>query len=149
MVLVKVPEGPFIFGSCAADPLAENNDLKQDSEDLQEFWISQTEITNAQYSRCVKAGKCSEHDIPGLYSPELANRPVVNVYWDGATEYAEWVDGLLPTEKEWEKACRGTDARIYPWGNDPPTGKLLNYNNDRSSAMDVGSFRDGASVYGL
>jgi formylglycine-generating enzyme required for sulfatase activity len=95
----------------------------------------------------------------------LDNYPVVQVSWNDAEAYCNWVapDAVLPTEAEWEFAARGTDGRIYPWGNQPPTEKLANsadtnldaiwtdkYINDGYKfTAPVGSFPDGASPFGL
>ena len=69
--------------------------------------------------------------------------------WDYANEYARWTGGRLPTEAEWEKACRGTDARIYPWGNEAPTDERLKYGQILGITENVGSYPKGASPYGL
>ena len=90
--------------------------------------------------------------LNGRYDkPQFARQPVTDVDWDQANSYARWVGGRLPTEAEWEKACRGTDARIYPWGSQPPPSpELLNFaDSGLGSVTDVGSYPDGASPYGL
>ena len=81
---------------------------------IEGFWISRTEVTNAQCARCVKAGVCATSNNPDWSRPEFADRPVTDVSWYNANAYARWAGGRLPTEAEWQKTCRGTDARIYP-----------------------------------
>jgi len=80
---------------------------------------------------------------------QFADQPVTGVTWSQAQAYAAWVGGRLPTEAQWEKACRGTDGRTYPWGNQNPTPDLLNY---RGTGLDtwssVGSYPSGASPFG-
>ena len=75
--------------------------------------------------------------------------PVTHVDWQQASQYAAWKGGRLPTEAEWGKACRGTDARIYPWGDEAPTETLLNFYSNEGMVTDVGTYADGQSPYGL
>ena len=87
---------------------------------LDAFWIDRTEVTNAQYRACVEAGACREPECWDDDDANAPNQPVVCLLRADAQDYAAWVGGRLPTEAEWEKAARGTDGRIYPWGNSPP-----------------------------
>src|SRR5262249_48890022 len=101
---------------------------------------------NAQYKRCVDAGVCAPPSNR-LWNKELhAKRPVTVVDWRQAKIYAEWVGGRLPTEAEWEKACRNTDSRIYPWGNEAPTVERLNYaESGLEKVIDVGIYPQGVN----
>lgn len=137
------------MGSGDADAAATNAEKPQHQVYVDGFWISRTQVTNAQYDGCVKAGVCAAPGTEGFNRAEFANRPVTNVSWHNASQYARWVDGRLPTEAEWEKACRGTDVRIYPWGNKAPTDELANLGKPGGTVKDVGNYPKGASPYGL
>lgn len=118
--MIRIPAGDFLYGE------------KKENRYLPEFWIDKTPVTNADYAKFVtesgyKAPKhwhgLSPKHWRGLMSKTLtepdkiANHPVVNVSWHDALAYAEWATCQLPTEEQWEKAARGVDGRIYPWGN--------------------------------
>jgi formylglycine-generating enzyme required for sulfatase activity len=147
--MVYVPAGEFLMGSTDDDPDASDYEKPQHTVYLDAFWIDKTEVTNAQYRKCVEAGACEE---PPYWNDDTYNapsQPVVGVSWDGAQVYAAWVGGRLPTEAEWEKAARGTDGRIYPWGNSAPDCNKANYEGCADHPLAVGSHPDGASPYGV
>ena len=83
------------------------------------YWIGRTEVTNAQYLRFVKATghRAPDHWKGGQVPSGLGSFPVVLVHWQDAQAYSQWAGGRLPTELEWEKAARGTDGRVFPWGS--------------------------------
>ncbi len=77
------------------------------------------------------------------------NHPMVNVDWQDAAEYAKWASVSLPTEAQWEKATRGTDGRIYPWGNDRDASKCANsVGRALKRTKPIGSYPAGVSPYG-
>lgn len=158
MILVFVPEGEFTMGSDSDEGLGYTvypDEKPAHTVYLDAFWIDQTEMTNKKYQMCVDAGACGPPSAleslthPKYYgNPEFDNYPVVYVSWEQASAYCAWAKRRLPTEAEWEKAARGTDARIYPWGNEEPHKDLLNYNLNLPDVVEVGSYPNGASPYG-
>ena len=125
---VLIPQGAFIMGTDIepfyGTALVNSEHAKLDEAPmhvrfLEAFLIEQYPVTNAEYAAFVKA---TNHPPPvhwknGAFAPEDANLPVVRVSWHDSNTYAQWAGKRLPTEAEWEKACRGPDGRIYPWGN--------------------------------
>jgi formylglycine-generating enzyme required for sulfatase activity/serine/threonine protein kinase len=127
------------------------------------FYMDKTEVTNEMYKKCVEAKICTPPSSNLYYTnAEYANHPVTYVSWDKAKTYCEWRGARLPTEAEWEKAARGVDGRIYPWGN-IFAGDRANfcdkncYEPERDPNSDdgfretapVGSFPQGRSPYGI
>jgi formylglycine-generating enzyme required for sulfatase activity len=149
MTMVFVPAGQFIMGSDASDPEADPDEKPQHTLQLDAYWIDRTEVTNAMYRRCVEAGGCTAPMHSSHYSiTKYADHPIGGVTWFQAGEYCIWAGRRLPTEAEWEKAARGTDGRLYPWGNDAPDDKLLNFAGNMGDTSAVGSYPVGASPYG-
>jgi serine/threonine-protein kinase len=156
MVLVYVPEGEFLMGSADSDMMANSDEKPQHRVSLDAYWIDRTEVTNAMYTLCVQAEACqppndnSSNAHTNYYgNTQYANFPVIYVDWNDAKTYCEWSGRRLPTEAEWEKAARGMDGRIFPWGNDSPSSNLLNYNEYIDDTTAVGSYSSGASPYGV
>jgi formylglycine-generating enzyme required for sulfatase activity len=144
--LVYIPASEFVMGNGGFD--APVRAVAVDS-----FWMYQTKVTNRMYAQCVAVGACSapnqELGGPVYSNPEYANHPVVGVSWDQSQAYCGWTQGQLPTEAQWEKAARGVDGGIYPWGNDEPACDLLNLSYCLGRTSEVDAFVGGASPYGL
>ena len=151
MTMVYVPAGKFLMGSTDDDQLADNNEKPQHVVELDAFWIDQTEVTNAQYQQCVDAGQCEASGFADASDYNAANQPVVGVSWHQANDYATWVGGRLPTEAEWEYACRGQNGLIYPWGNDfdGSKGSFRGEDDGYDGTAPVGSFPQGESWVGV
>lgn len=119
-----IPTGEFIRGSDENDA----DERPKKKIHVSEFYIDIYEVTNDDFQKCLQAGKCKDclktgkcDFIGPRYGKPYMNpkQPIVGVSWYTAKEYCEFVGKRLPTEAEWEKAARGTDGDIYPWGNEP------------------------------
>ena len=124
--LVCVPAGEFLMGAADDDPLARDDEKPQHRVYLKAYWIDRTEVTNANFARCLAAGMCrpdvyetqAQTYIPYAVHPDYQNFPALLYETKAAADYCAWAGRRLPTEAEWEKAARGTDDRRYPWGNE-------------------------------
>lgn len=152
--MVLVPGGDYLAGPAGAD--ARGEPLAKAS--ARPFYIDKTEVTVAEYAACVSAGACAAPTVGDVCTPEEANwghpdrgqHPINCVSFAQAMTYCNWLGKRLPAKDEWEKAARGTDGRIYPWGDQPPTCKraVIAGCTDRRTAP-VGERPDGASPYGI
>lgn len=144
--LVYIPAGEFFMGTGVGD-------APKRTVTLDAFWIQQTEVTNSMYAQCVKVGSCTppaqEIGAPVYTNPEFASYPVVGVDWNQANAYCTWIQGRLPTEAEWEKAARGPEGNIYPWGNDGPACDVGNFSGCGGHTSSVTDHPDGKSPYGV
>lgn len=133
------------------------------------FYMDKYEVSNEAYRACVKEGACrppTSRDSrihPGYFEDtRYAGYPVIFVDWNMASTYCAWRGARLPTEAEWEKAARGPDGRLYPWGDSfgqmkvnfcdsrcPESWKLDSYFDGYVETALVDEFRSGASVYGI
>ncbi len=164
MVMVYVPEGDFVMGTPAG--AGGDDEGPEHNVTLDAFWIDRTEVTNAQYRVFVDATGHREPTTcqsgePTYDDGTKANHPVACVSWDDAQAYCAWAGGRLPTEAEWEKAARGTDGRIYPWGsafdgsrtnycdvNCAGDHKDTGFDDGYAQTAPVGSYPTGVSPYG-
>ena len=156
--LVRIPAGEFLMGSDKSkDEQAFADEQPQHRLHVSEFYIGKYPVTNAQYAAFVKATKrkVPQHWKNDKIPSGKDDHPVVYATWYGALAFCEWLSQetgenfRLPTEAEWEKAARGTDGRIYPWGNERPTAKLCNFGNSVGGTTPVGQHSpQGNSRYG-
>lgn len=155
---VEIPSGLFWMGTdLKVDPVAANSnwakqvELPQHQIFLPTYQISRYPVTNAQWGQFLTQtaypwpdqNKLWEHGLP----KGQENHPIVWVTWHDAIAFCQWAGVRLPTEAEWEKAARGTDKRLYPWGNEEPTSQLANYHNQVGQSTAVNAYPQGISCY--
>ncbi|HHT9146931.1 MAG TPA: formylglycine-generating enzyme family protein [Candidatus Wunengus sp. YC61] len=132
--MVLIPAGKFIFG----------NPGHKKEISLPAFMIDKYEVTNRQYAK---------FNLDHRYEPVMANFPVIMVSHYDAINHCDALDKRLPTEQEWEKAARGTDGRIYPWGNEFDVQAAVTNETDFEGhplqPLAVGAHKKGKSPYGV
>lgn len=159
--MILIPAGSFIYGidklkrdsllevlSNAILPIFDLEFTKQ-TKHLPSYYIDKFEVTNMQYAKFLDE---TDHPKPRYWSNRLYNQlrqPVVGVTWADAFAYAKWAGKRLPNEEEWEKAARGNDGRIWPWGNIPDGKKYNGKMEGNLTPIDVGSYPEGSSPYGV
>lgn len=160
--MVAIPAASYLMG---CDPMKDIvcyyvPEEKQHKVSISAFSIDKYEVTTQSYQECVNTGVCTMPSIGGLMhygNPESARFPINGVSWHQAVKYCQWKGKRLPTSAEWELAARGTDGRIYPWGNQDPSCEYTVMDRPGAGFMgcgsgdtlDVGSKPKGASPYGV
>ncbi|WP_372370849.1 formylglycine-generating enzyme family protein [Candidatus Uabimicrobium sp. HlEnr_7] len=143
--LALVPEGHFVFG---------NDSHKDESPEtkihLPAFYICKHEVTNAQYYDYIKHSKASapQHWERGVPNSLDLQKPVTGVSWNEAVNYCNWMGVRLPSEQEWEKAARGSQGFVYPWGNSFYKNHANTIEEGLKDTSTVARFSSGKSYYG-
>jgi len=151
--MVTIPEGEFIMGVDGTQALEDERPSHRPWLDA--FAIDMHEVTTAQYSAFITAaGRPAPWQWETVDFSQHGDRPVIGIDWFDADAYCRWKGKRLPTEAEWEKAARGTDGRLYPWGNQTPTKDLANFAlgarfSYSQVLMPVRSYEQGKSPFGL
>ncbi|MBP1468800.1 formylglycine-generating enzyme family protein [Candidatus Chloroploca sp. M-50] len=172
--LRHVPAGPFLMGSSDADRMAYDDEKPQHTVMLPAYWIGTTPVTNAQFRPFVEgdgytnpvywtevgwAWREGDKIIKPSYWDDATwngdDYPVVGVSWFEAVAYCRWLSTQtghefhLPTEAEWEKAARGPDGRIWPWGKAWESGRCNSKEAGHGHTTPIGQYATGASPYGV
>lgn len=152
--MILISEGVFLMGGLSGDD-SSAHEQPQHEVDLPAFYICKYPVTNAQYAEFIKATKYPKPEKVGWFGlnppSKKVDHPVVGVSWDDALAYCTWLREQtgrpyrLPTEAEWEKAARGRDGRLYPWGNEWEPGRC--HHSSQGTAA-VTAHPTGASPYG-
>lgn len=153
--MVTIPAGEFLMGNPEGKGRAD--EWPQRSVYLDAFAIDQVEVTNERYMAFVTTTGHRNPPNPYATGPLFSVKgieqlPVVQTTWYDAKAYCAWAKKRLPTEAEWEKAARGTDGRVFPWGNESATSKRANFDReweDEKTLYPVGSLPGGDSPYGV
>jgi len=154
-----IPAGEFTMGCVKEDNNCREDEKPAHKVYLDSYWIDEYEVTVVELGKCINAGVCSGSYSESYYT-ENNNYPAIGVNWYEANKFCKWVDKRLPTEAEWEKAARGGNDKIYPWGNDIANcdNSVMNEYNDNKTIHDgcgkygfgvIGSKVAGKNNYGL
>lgn len=148
VTLMYVPAGEFTMGT---ETSGQRDDKPAHRVRLDAYWIGKTEVTVAQFrAYCRESGVAFDWAGRKPAWGWIDDHPMVQVTWEEARAFCKWAGGDLPTEAQWEKAARGTDARLYPWGNAWDPDKCANSvdPNELAGTKPVDSYPAGVSPYG-
>ena len=150
----KLNERDMIFipagRQMGTDQSGHDDENPQHDVQIKAFCLDRYAVTNLQYKDFVDATgrRTPVHWQGGTFPIDKGDHPVVNVTWEDACAYAEWVNKRLPTEAEWEWAARGSDGREYPWG-DQVGQDCANFNSPEIGTSPVDKFPKGQSEFGI
>jgi len=151
--MVEISAGEFTMGSDGTQALEDERPSHRVWLDA--FSIDLYEVTTAQYAAFLGANKrVAPWQWETVDLVQHGDRPVIGVDWRDAEAFCAWTGKRLPTEAQWEKAARGTDGRLYPWGNQVPSSELANYAlgarfSYNQVLLPVRSYEGGKSPYGI
>jgi formylglycine-generating enzyme required for sulfatase activity len=145
--MALIPEGEFVMGSNERW----DDEAPEHISSTNAFHIDLNEVTNSDYKNFVVATQqvAPYHWPEGNIPKGKEQHPVVYVSWFDASNYCTWAGKRLPTEQEWEKAARGLDGLIYPWGNQWSLDKSNHPYKHSTGTEPTGSYPEGQSPYGL
>ena len=142
---IRIDGGSFAMGSNI-----EVNEQPIHTVNVPSFEMAKTEVTVAQYRKCVEAGACTETAACNWGESGRENHPVSCVDWSQARAFSKWVGGDLPSEAQWEYAARSQGQDItYPWGNEEPDCTLVNFDECVGKTASVCSKPLGNTAQGL
>ncbi len=155
--MVHIPAGWFEMGSSEDDGIVGMtigvDELPRHKVYVNDFYIDKYEVTNARFREfLIRTGnpyQPSHWKEMATFEKGEENYPVVDVDWMDVDSYCRWAGKRLPNEAEWEKAARGTDGRLWPWGNEYDPSGANTKESGRGWTADVGSYPADVSPYGV
>jgi serine/threonine-protein kinase len=153
VAMIYIPAGEFTMGSDTSGDIGSHPSHKVN---VAAFYIDKYEVTNKSYGDCAYAVECRKPSRQGSATRNtyftnqfFAGYPVIYIDWKMANAYCAWRGARLPTEAEWEKAARGTDERVYPWGGGEISCSFANVYGCIGDTDAVDQYEKGKSFYGV